>query len=115
MFPKYLCSYQCSYGPNNTRGENLAKQKTSHKKGYQCHFIVKVMVQSPHIEILTYNMYEHEDEQGWPCHGKLDTSGEVSTLHKPKLTNDIISYVGSFYLWGVYTDSTYKNAHRHAS
>jgi hypothetical protein len=36
--------------------------------------MVKVMVQSPNIEILTYNIYEHEDENGWPCHGKHDTS-----------------------------------------
>ena len=66
------------------------------------------MVQSPHIALLTYNMYEHEDEQGWPCHGKLDTSGEARTLHKPKPTKDIISYVESCYLLGVSIDSTYK-------
>ena len=66
------------------------------------------MVQSPHIAILTYNMYEHEDEQGWPCHGKLDTSSEARTLHKPKLMKDIVAYVESCYLLGVSIDSTYK-------
>ena len=49
-----------------------------------------------------------KDEQGWPCHGKLDTSGEASTLHKPKLTKDIIAYVESCYVLGVSIDSTYK-------
>ena len=44
------------------------------------------MVQSPHIEISTYNMYEHKDEQGLPYDGKVDTSGYVRTLHRPKLT-----------------------------
>ena len=66
------------------------------------------MVQSPHIAILTYNMYEHEDEQGWPCHGQLDTSGNARTLHKPKLSRDIVSYVESCYFLGVPPDSVYK-------
>ena len=66
------------------------------------------MVQSPNIAILTYNMYEHEYEQGWPCHGKLDTSGEARTLYKPKITMDIIVYVESCYLLGVSIDSPYK-------
>ena len=51
------------------------------------------------LEILTYNMYEHEDGQGWPCHGWLDTSGEVRSMHEPRLSRDIVSYVEScFYL-----------------
>ena len=103
-----MCSYQRSYGPNDKRGEHLTRRKTSQKRGCQCHFIVKVMVQSPHIAILTYNMYEHEHEQSWPCHGKMDTSSEAMTLHKPKLTKDIVAYVESYYLLGVSIDSTYK-------
>ena len=66
------------------------------------------MVQSPNIAILTYNMYENEDEQGWPCLGKLDNSSEARTLHKPKPTKDIVSYVESCYLLGVSIDSTNK-------
>ena len=53
-------------------------------------------------------MYEHEDEQGWPCHGKLHTSGEARTLHNPKLTKDIVAYVESCYLLEVSIDSSYK-------
>ena len=49
-----------------------------------------------------------KDEQGWPCHGKLDTSGEERTLHKPNITKDIVAYVESCYLLGVSIDSTYK-------
>ena len=86
------------------------KQRTlfAKKRGFQCHFIVKVMVQSPHIAILTYNMYEHEDEQGWPCHGQLDTPGNARTLHKAKLSRDIVSYVESCYFLGVPPDLVYK-------
>jgi hypothetical protein len=45
------------------------------KRGCQCHFIVNVKNKDPNIAILTYNTYEHEDEEGWPCHGRLDKSG----------------------------------------
>ena len=108
MFQNSLCIYQCSYGPNDGIGEHLAKRKTSQKRGCQCHFIVNVMVQSPHIAILTYNMYEHEDEKGWTCHEKIATLGEVRTLHKPKLPKEIVAYVESCYLLGVSIDSAYK-------
>ena len=66
------------------------------------------MVRSPNITILTYNMYEHEEEHGWPCHGQLDTSGNARTLHKLKLSRDIVSYVESCYFLGVPPDSVYK-------
>ena len=93
------------------------KQRTlfAKKRGFQCHFIVKVMVRSPHITILTYNMYEHEDEQGWPCHGQHDTSGNARTLHKPNLSRDIVSYVESCYFLGVQPDYVYKCTSRDMS
>jgi hypothetical protein len=72
------------------------------KRGCQCHFIVKVMVQNPNIEILTYNMYENEDENGRPCHGKHGTSGESTSKHKPRLSRDIVSYVESFFFLSAY-------------
>jgi hypothetical protein len=62
--------------------------------------MVKVMVQSPNIEILTYNMYENEDENGWSYHGKHDTSGESRSKHKPRLSRDIVSYVESCFFFG---------------
>ena len=55
------------------------------KRGFQCHFIVKVLAQIPRITIKTYNMYDHEDGEGWPCYGKNDISGDVRSLHKPRL------------------------------
>jgi hypothetical protein len=67
------------------------------KRGCQCHFIVKVMVQNPNVAILTYNVYDHEDGNGWPCHGQHDTSGEARSMHKPRLSRDMVSYVESCY------------------
>ena len=78
------------------------------KRGCQCHFIVKVMVDNPDIAILTYNMYEHEDGEGWPCHGQHDTSHDARTLHRPKLSKDIIAYVESCFSQGVPIDTVYK-------
>ena len=78
------------------------------KRGCQCHFIVKVMVDNPEVAILTYNMYEHEDERGWPCHGQHDNSGDPRTLHRPKISRDIVSYVESCFSLGVPIDTVYK-------
>jgi hypothetical protein len=66
------------------------------------------MVQSPDIEILTYNMYEHEDENGWPCHGEHDTSGESRSKHKPRLSRDMVSYVESCFFLEVPIDTVCK-------
>ena len=78
------------------------------KRGCQCHFIVKVMVNNPNIAILTYNMYEHEDEGGWPYHGQHDNSGDVRFMHRPKLSRDIVAYVESCFSLGVPVDTVYK-------
>jgi hypothetical protein len=66
------------------------------------------MVQSPNIEILTYNMYEHEDENGWPCHGEHDTLGEYRSKHKPGLSRDMVSYMESFFVLEVPIDTVFK-------
>jgi hypothetical protein len=73
------CSYSCSYGPEDKRGKrsNTCRGSFVKKRGCQCHFIVNVKNKDPKIEILTYNTYEHEDEEGWPCHGRHDKSGEA--------------------------------------
>ena len=113
----FWCSYHCSFGPEDKRGQQSTKRKTSfvQKRGFQCHFIVKVMVDNPNIEILTYNMYEHEDGEGWhedgegwPCHGQHDTSGDARTLHRPRLSRDIVAYVESCFSLGVPIDIVYK-------
>jgi hypothetical protein len=78
------------------------------KRGFQFHFIGKVVVQIPNIEILTYNMYESEYENGWPCHGKHDTSGESRYKHKPRLSRNIVSYVESFFFFEVCIDTVCK-------
>jgi len=46
---------------------------------------------NPRYNILTYNMYEHEDEEGLPCHGKHDTSGEPRPMPKPRLSRDMVT------------------------
>ena len=79
-----------------------------HKRGFLYHFIVKVMVDNPDIAILTYNMYEHEDGEGWPCHGQHDTSGDARTLHRPRISRDIVSYVEICFSMGVPIDTVYK-------
>nr|ADE76062.1 unknown [Picea sitchensis] len=58
--------YACSYGREEKRGKHTKKQRTSFvkKRGCQCHFIVKVMVQNLDVAILTYNVYDHEDGDG---------------------------------------------------
>jgi hypothetical protein len=57
------------------------------------------MVQSPDIEIPTYNMDEHKDENGWPCHGKHDTSGESRSMYKPSLSRDMVLYMENYIFW----------------
>ena len=66
------------------------------------------MNQSPNIAILTYNSYEHEDEDGWLCHGRYDTSSQRRSFHTPKLLRDIISYVESCFFMGVPIDEVMK-------
>ena len=109
-FPNFWRSYYCSFGPEDNRGEQSTKQKISFgkKRGCECQFIVKVMVDNPNITILTYNMYEHEDEGGWPCHGQHDNLGDVRTMHRPKLSRNIVAYVESCFSLGVLVDTIYK-------
>lgn len=103
--------YYCSYGPTDKREDKPAKRRVNSfvkKRGCRCHFIVKVMVKDPEVAILTYNMYEHEDTRGWPCHGRHDASGEHRSMHKPRLSRDTVSYVESCFSWDVSADSVYK-------
>ena len=106
----FFCSYHCSFGPEDKRGNLSAKQRTSfvQKRGCQCHFIVKVMHEFPDRAILTFNMYEHEDREGWTCHGQCDISGETRALHRPKLSRDIVAYVESCFFLGVPIDVVYR-------
>lgn len=78
------------------------------KRGFQCHSIVKFMVQIHKITIIKYNMYKHVDTQGWPCHGKHDNSGHPRSLHQPKLSSDMVSYVESCFFLEVSVDSICK-------
>lgn len=78
------------------------------KRSCQCHFIVKVMHEIPDRAILTFNIYEHKDGEGWVCHGRCDTSGETRALHRPKLSRDIVAYVESCFFLGVPIDVVYR-------
>jgi len=62
----------------------------------------------PDREILTFNMYEHEDGEGWACHGQRDTSSETKILHRQKLSRDIVAYVKSCFFLGVFVDIVYR-------
>ena len=53
------------------------------------------MVKNIEIAILTYNMYENENEEGWPYHGLCDTLPEARSMHKLRLSRDIVSHVES--------------------
>lgn len=66
------------------------------------------MVDNPNIEILAYNMYEHEDKVGWPCHGQHDNSSDVRTMHRINISRDIVVYVESCFSLGVSIDTVYK-------
>ena len=109
-FQKKLCSYSCSHGPNDRRGQDEVKRKYSFvkKRGCECHFIIKIMVQILEVEIISYNMYEHVDSQGSPCHGQHDTSGLVRVLHQPNLSRDMVSYVESCFSLDVPVDFVCK-------
>lgn len=109
-FQTFLCNYACSYGPDDRRGQHEVKRKYSFvkKRGCQCHFIVKIMVQIPEVVIITYNMYEHIDSKELPCHGQHDTSCHARALHQPKLSRDMVSYVGRCFFLNVPVDSFCK-------
>ena len=78
------------------------------KRGYQCHFIENVMVVNSNIETFTYNMYEPEDERGWTYRGQHDNSSDARTMHRTKLSRDIIVYVESCFSLRVSMDTVYK-------
>ena len=66
------------------------------------------MVQDPNTAVITYNQYDHEDGQGWPCHGKDNTSSDDVIEKKPKLSKDMISYIESCYFLELPIDSVCK-------
>ena len=53
-------------------------------------------------------MYEHEDENGWPCHGEHETSSESRSKNKPRLSRDMVSYMESFLVLEVPIDTVFK-------
>ena len=78
-----MCSYRCSYGPRDKRNEPKPpkrKQGYIQKRGYECPFIVKQMASKHNVDIITYNMYQHEGKYGWTCHGQSDRSNEPRVM-----------------------------------
>ena len=100
------CSYSCLYGLEDKRGDYAYKSRGSFvkKRGCQCHFIVKVLNQSPHIAILTYNTHDHEDEYGWTCHGQHNKSSDVRALYCPRFSRNFVNYMESCFYMGVPID-----------
>jgi hypothetical protein len=75
---------------------------------------VNVKNKDPEITILTYNTYDHEYEEGWPCHGRHDKSQEARSLRKPRLSREIVSFVESCFFMEVSIDVVYeKHIQRH--
>ena len=66
------------------------------------------MVQDPNIAVITYNQYDHEDGQGWPCHGKHSNLSDDVTERKARLLKDMISYLESCYFIELPIDSVCK-------
>ena len=78
------------------------------KEGMPMSFYYKGFELEYHISILTYNSYEHEDEDGWPCHGKRDASREARSLYSPNISREIVNYVESYFYMGVSIDVVCK-------
>ena len=72
--------------------QNLLKEGIDifKKRGRECHFIVKQMDGKPNAAIITYNMYEHEDKDGWPCHGQSDRSNEPRVMYVPHFSREMV-------------------------
>ena len=104
-----LCLFIWPQGQNR-RKWNETNILICEKRGFQFHFIVKVMVQIPKITIITYNMYKHKYNQGWPCHGQDNTLGDARSMHQPKLSRGMVSNVESCFFLEVSIDSVCKNA-----
>jgi len=102
-----MCSYRCSYGPKDKRNEPkppTRRQRYIQKRGCECHFIVKQMAGKPNVAIITYNMYEHEDKDGWPCHGQSDKSNEPRVRYAPRLSREMVLSVEAMYEMGLSVD-----------
>jgi hypothetical protein len=49
----------------------------------------------------------HEDEEGWPCHGRLDKSRRARSLRKSRLSREIVSFVENCFFMEVSIDVVY--------
>ena len=58
------------------------------------------MAGKPNVAIITYNMYEHEDKDGWPCHRQFDRSSEPRMMYAPRLSREMVLSVEAMYEMG---------------
>lgn len=104
--------YHCSYGPedNRIRSEPTKRKRRQNirKRGCGCHFIVKQLVARPGVAIITYNLYVHEDKNGWPCHGILDRSGDPRARNAPRLPVEMVLSVEAMYNLGLPINVVYE-------
>lgn len=99
--------YWCSYGPKDNRNAPKPSQRRKryvHKRGCQCHFIIKEIVGRPRDAIITYNMDTHEDKNGWPCHGKIDRSADPRAMYAPRISREMVLSVEALYDMGLSID-----------
>lgn len=109
-----MCSYWCGFGPQDERNlraidtnEPSSQQPSSstllkgdrkrrlsltagqHKRGCQCHFMVNLLYETPHIAMISYIHPYHTDNEDLLCHGeacKEDTNSHV--LFSPWISLD---------------------------
>lgn len=104
--------YHCSYGPQDNRirlePTKRKRRQNIQKRGCGCRFIVKELVARPGVAIITYNLYVHEDKNGWPCHGKLDKSGDLRARNAPRLPAEMVLSVEAMYNLGLPINVVYE-------
>uniref|UniRef100_A0A7N0VJI9 SWIM-type domain-containing protein n=1 Tax=Kalanchoe fedtschenkoi TaxID=63787 RepID=A0A7N0VJI9_KALFE len=114
--------YWCSYGPDDYRdtesifGDNSNAKPASGKgsrpgrrhmmRGCQCHFTVKRLYTRPLIALLVYNLRNHVDKSGSPCHGILDQDAiGTRAMYAPRISEELRQKVMAMLYAGVSLDS----------
>ncbi|GLJ40146.1 hypothetical protein SUGI_0822790 [Cryptomeria japonica] len=100
--------YWCSYGPQDNKKKSPNKKSTQtyqKKRGFTCHFIVKVLYGRPDVAILVFKQPLHVDNNGEACHGFDDTSNELRSQFAPNLSDECKAYIERLLLMDVSIDA----------
>ncbi|GLJ37253.1 hypothetical protein SUGI_0755590 [Cryptomeria japonica] len=105
---KMYSRYWCSYGPEDNRKKSPTKkcaQTYQKKRGWTCHFIVKVLYGRLDVAILILKQPLHVDKNGETCHGLDDTNNELHSQFAPNLSNEYKAYVERLLLMDMSVDA----------